>query len=160
MKDSVLVTKYLQTQGIEHIYSSPYQRAVDTIKDYAEKNNMKVICIDDFRERKIDSVWIEDFKTFSINQWKDFNYKFNDGESLKEVQDRNIRALNELLSKHNNQRLAIGSHGTALSTIINYYDSSFGYEQFESFKKLMPWFVKFTFKEYECLNIEMIDLFE
>lgn len=160
LKDRLLVTDYLQSRKIEHIYSSPYQRAVDTIKDYADKNSMKIICIDDFRERKIDSVWIDDFKTFSINQWKDFAYKLNDGESLKEVQDRNIKALNGLLDKHKNQRIAIGSHGAALSTIINYYDSSFGYEQFESIIKLMPWIVKFTFKEYECLNIEMIDLFE
>lgn len=160
MIDRQLVTQFLQTQGIEHVYSSPFKRAIDTIKDYADKNNLTIKYIEDFKERKIDSVWIEDYKAFSKNQWDNFNYKFNDGECLKEVQDRNIKALNELLIKHKNNKIAIGSHGTALCTIINYYDPSFGYKQFESVKILMPWIVKFTFEGQVCNNIEMINLFE
>lgn len=142
------------------IFSSPYLRAIDTIKNFAEKNNFEIVCLDDFKERKIDNIWVEDYSSFAMKQWQDFNYKLSDGECLQEVQDRNIKALKDILAKNKNNKIAIGSHGTALSTIINYYDSSFGYEEFESIKKLMPWIVKFTFNDQLCINIEKINIFQ
>ena len=115
--------------------------------------------IDDFRERKVDSIWIEDFTAFSKAQWADFDYKLSDGESLNEVQSRNISALNSVLEKYKGKNIVIGSHGTALSTIINCYDKSFGYEDFERIRTVMPWIVEFTFKNDECISIKYVDLF-
>lgn len=107
----------------------------------------------------MDSVWIEDFTAFSKAQWADFDYKLSDGESLNEVQSRNISALNSVLGKHKDKNIAIGSHGTALSTIINYYDKSFGYEDFEKIRTVMPWIVEFTFQNDECIAIKYSDIF-
>ena len=120
---------------------------------------MNIEIIDDFRERKVDSVWIEDFISFSKAQWTDFDYKLSDGESLNEVQFRNVSALKNVLKKYNGRNIAIGSHGTALSTIINYYDKSFGYEEFEKIRMVMPWIVEFVFQNDECVSIKHIDLF-
>lgn len=57
------------------------------------------------------------------------------------------------------KKIIIGSHGTAVSTIINYYYNSFGYDDFVSIKNLMPWIVKFIFKGDACIKIEKMDLF-
>ncbi|BCK00698.1 histidine phosphatase family protein [Anaerocolumna chitinilytica] len=160
MKDRVLVTDYLKDKMIDVVLSSPYKRAVDTVKDFADKYNLHIKSVHDFRERKIDSIWIEDFQTFSRRQWADFNYKYSDGEALNEVQKRNISALNAVLIEYQNKNIVVGSHGTALSTIINYYDSSFGYDDFERIKSLMPWVVKFTFKNTDCIGIDKINLFD
>ena len=46
------------------------------------------------------------------------------------VQNRNIEALNEILSDNTDKDIVIGTHGTALSTILNFYDSNFGCEDF------------------------------
>lgn len=56
--------------------------------------------IDDFRGRRVDSVWIEDFIGFCKKQWSDFDYKLSSGESLREVQIRNIEALKQILKEH------------------------------------------------------------
>lgn len=56
--------------------------------------------------------------------------------------------------------IVIGSHGTALSTIINYYDKSFGYNDFEKIRFLMPWIVEFSFEDKKCVGIRMHNLFE
>ena len=53
----------------------------------------------------------------------------------------------------------IGSHGAALSTVIHFYDPSFGYEDFQAIKSLMPWVVKFSFEGDRLLRMEKIDLF-
>lgn len=159
MSDRTLVTKFLSDKQISVLLSSPYKRSVDTIQEFADRSGLSIELIEDFRERMIDSVWIEDFNAFAKQQWADFSYKLSDGECLQEVQDRNIRALNNALEQYSGQNIAIGSHGTALSTIINYYDNSFGYDDFQEIRKLMPWIVHFCFENDTCVKIEKYDLF-
>ena len=159
MADRSLVTEFLTDKKIDVVFSSPYKRSVDTVLEFADKNNLPIRLVDDFRERKIDSTWIEDFNAFAKQQWSDFSYKLSDGECLREVQERNIRALNCVLEQCRGQNIVVGSHGTALSTIINYYDKSFGYSEFQEIKKLMPWIVRFRFENDTCVKIEKYDLF-
>lgn len=159
MADRALVTEFLSDKKITTVFSSPYKRSVDTVKEFADRHNLPILLVDDFRERKIDSVWIEDFNAFAMQQWSDFSYKLSDGECLQEVQERNIRALNRVVEQCRGQNIIIGSHGTALSTIINYYDKSFGYSEFQEIKKLMPWIVHFCFEGDTCVKIEKYDLF-
>lgn len=158
MKDRIKVTNYLLDKKIDVILSSPFIRAVDTVADFAKNVGLSIETVDDFRERKIDNVWIEDFSGFCKKQWSDFNYKLTDGESLNEVQIRNIRALEEIVDKYNGKNIVIGSHGTALSTIINYYDKSFNYDNFNAIRTIMPWVVKFEFEDKNCVFIEEIDM--
>ncbi len=139
IEDSKKVTEYLLDKQITKAFSSPYKRAVDTIKDFATKSNLEINIIDDFRERKIDDGWIEDFNSFAKEQWNNFEYKLPHGESLNEVQKRNIAALHQILKENLNRNIVIGTHGTALSTIINYYDKNYGYSGFERIKQLMPY---------------------
>ena len=160
LKDRKLVTAFLADKGIDVALSSPYKRAIDTIRDFTDSFGLHIDIIDEFRERKVDSEWIEDFVSFSQRQWNDFSYKLSDGECLQEVQDRNVSALRSVLGKYQGKNIIIGSHGTALSTIINYYDNAFGYEDFAKIKSKMPWIVEFEFDENaKLLAIRKHDLF-
>lgn len=156
--DALKVTTYLNDKDIEVVLSSPYKRSIDTIKPFTYRNNMNIELVEDFRERKVDNCWIEDFEGFSKKQWEDFNYKLSDGECLYEVQERNIKALQDVLKRFYGKNIVIGTHGTALSTIIKYYESSYGYKDFNEIRLLMPWIVKFTFDEMTCIKIEKIDI--
>lgn len=125
----------------------------------AGKETIKgIMIVDGFRERKIDSCWIEDFNHFSEMQWKDFDYKLTGGESLREVQDRNIKALTDILREYKNKNVVIGSHGTALSTVIHYYDPTFGFAEFQQIRNLMPWIVKFTFEDEKFMGVVLINI--
>lgn len=155
MEDRKKVTSFLTDKNIDIVISSPFKRAVDTVQDFADKNGLPVEIVEDFRERKVDSGWIEDFASFSKKQWSDFSFKLSDGECLKEVQDRNISALNNVLKQYSGKNIVVGSHGTSLSTIINFYDNSFGYDDFERIRFLMPWIVEFSFDELgNCVDIK------
>lgn len=158
LKDRIKVTNYLLDKKIDVVLSSPYVRAVDTVADFAKNAGLNIETIDDFRERKVDSVWVEDFKAFCKKQWGDFNFKLAGGETLNEVQKRNINALEGVLEKYKGKNIVVGSHGTALSTIINYYDNTFNYDNFDKIVGLMPWVVKFEFDDKSCISIEQIDL--
>ena len=117
--DRKLVTAFLLDKQINVVVSSPYKRAIDTVKDFSDKSGLEIEIIEDFKERKVDSVWIDDFTAFTKNQWIDFNYKLSDGECLSEVQTRNVQAFIELLNRYQGKNIVVGGHGTALSTIIN-----------------------------------------
>lgn len=154
--DSKNICEFLKEKSINKIYSSPYKRAIDTIKELSQNLNIKIEVVDDFRERKISNIWIEDFNKFSKSQWENFEYKLNDGESLNEVQSRNINALHKILNENSNQNIVIGTHGTALSTIINYYDKTFDYLSFTKIKDVMPFIVCMEFEKTNVLNIDYI----
>lgn len=154
LKDRKYVTEFLWDKDIEVALSSPYKRAVDTIKEFADAKGLEIGLIDDFRERKIEDEWIEDFNSFCKKQWEDFSYKLPGGESLREVQKRNIHALWQVLETFNGKNVVIGSHGTALSTIIHYFDPSFGYDEFQEIKNFMPWIVKFFFENKRYLEMQ------
>lgn len=154
LKDRKYVTEFLWDKDIEVALSSPYKRAVDTIKEFADAKGLEIGLIDDFRERKIEDEWIEDFNSFCKKQWEDFSYKLPGGESLREVQKRNIHALWQVLETFNGKNVVIGSHGTALSTIIHYFDPSFGYDEFQEIKNFMPWIVKFSFENKRYLEMQ------
>ena len=42
LQDSYLVTIFLQSKGIDIIFSSPYKRALDTISDFAQKSALEI----------------------------------------------------------------------------------------------------------------------
>lgn len=92
-------------------------------------------------------------------QWTDFNYTFSDGECLAEVQERNITALYEALNKYRNKNIVIGTHGTALSTIINYFDPTYCFKDFMSMVDILPWIVSISFNDISYIDMEKIDLF-
>jgi len=156
IKDSIKVSKYLKSKDITKIYSSPYKRAVDTISNLSSIMNLDVEVVEDLRERKICNEWIEDFNGFTKKQWSDFLFKLEDGECLKEVQDRNIKSLLNILSESHKGNIVIGTHGTALSTIINYYDNTFNYESFNKIKNIMPFIVCIKFNGTNATSIEFI----
>ena len=159
MRDRELVTDFLADKQVDIVLSSPYKRAVDTVAHFASLRDLPITTIADFRERKVDSAWIDDFDAFTRRQWENFNYKLTDGETLAEVQKRNIAALQEVIEHHKSKTVVIGSHGTALSTIINYFVPQFGIEEFTRIKSIMPWIVRFSFMENDCVQIEEYDLF-
>ena len=154
ISDSKKVTEFLKDKNITKIYSSPYKRSIDTINDFASSVNMDISLIEDFRERKISNEWIEDFNGFAKMQWNDFNYRLEDGESLKEVQDRNIRELHKILNENNNENIVIGTHGTALSTILNYFTPSYVCNDFLRIIDFMPYIIRLDFSGVNLVGKE------
>lgn len=160
MADTKLVTKTLKDKNIEAVYSSPFKRAFETVKDLAVSMGLEINVVEDFRERKVDNVWVDDFRAFSRSQWEDFNFKLDCGECLREVQERNIAALYDVLKRNPGRNIAVGSHGTALSTIINYFNPAFRHDDFWAIVDKMPYIMCFKFNNMEYAGMDEIELLE
>jgi len=62
------------------------------------------------------------------------------------VQERNMAALNDILSNDAGKNIVVGTHGTAFSTILNFYDNSFGCEDFLRIIDWMPYVIELDFE--------------
>lgn len=160
LRDRALAAEFLADKDIDAVLSSPYRRAVETVREFADIHGLAVIPAEDFRERCIADVWIDDFREYTRRQWEDFDFRLEGGESLREVESRNIAALTEVLRQYDGKNVAVGTHGTALSTIIHHFVPSFGWTEFDRIRGKMPWAVHFTFDGGQCLRIEGHDLFD
>lgn len=158
LQDSQEIVKQFQDVRIDHLFSSPYKRSIDTITPLAQFCEKEIVIVDDFRERKITDRWIEDFTGFTEKQWTDFSYHLPGGESLQQVQERNILALEQILQEYNNQTIVIGTHGTALATILNFYIPSFGLADFNRIKHIFPYMIRLEFNHLTLLSSTDISL--
>ena len=158
MRDRALVTAFLADKQVDAVLASPYKRAVDTVAHYADAHGMDIVTIDGFRERGTNG-WVKDFEAFTRSQWADFDFGRENGETLREVQARCAKALEEVLERYAGQTVIVGAHGTALSCTVNAYQPAFGVNDFMRILPLTPWVVRFDFDGKACVGIEEYDLF-
>ena len=141
LKSREVVVETLKNIHVDGFYSSPYKRSVDTIQTVADFFGMPIRTDERFCERGVgtwENGWLE-------KRWADFYCAEEGGECLSCVQSRNVEALKEVLNENAGKTIVIGTHGTALSTILNYYDHSFGLEDFLRIVNWMPYIVELTF---------------
>ncbi len=110
-----ILSKIKELEDVDVVISSNYVRAMATAKYIADKNNKKLIVMDDFGERKSGiRSWDELPLNFEDKQFKDENYKLPNGESRKEVAKRMLYALSCIIDQYKGKKIAIISHGTAM----------------------------------------------
>ena len=143
LEDSHKVTEILKDKNVDVFISSPYKRSFDSIKPAADFFSKQIQTDERLRERKAGSNG-NNHEMFK-KRWADFNFVEPDGESIGAVQKRNIEAINEILEKYEGKTIVIGTHGTALSSIINYYEHSFNAQSFMEIIDFMPWILKMEF---------------
>lgn len=155
LRDSLEVTRVLKNKNVDVLISSPYKRSMDTIGDLAKTLGKEIFTDDDLRERNAGSWHGDNFLEYIKNQWADFNYHIKDGESLNEVQLRNIRALKKVLSSHKGENVVIATHGTALSTILNFYYPQYDFECFVKIIDFMPFVIRLDFEGEDIIGAQV-----
>lgn len=116
--------------NLDVVWSSNYVRAMSTAKYFAYKNDLKVNVTDKLGER-IHGIksWDELPSDFEMHQFEDENYKLENGESQKEVRERLVSFISNLLNENKNKKILIVGHSTATAFFlkkwceISYIDS-------------------------------------
>lgn len=152
VQDSKIVLDFLKDKEIDVFYSSPYKRSIDTIADTAVFYGMQIITDERLRERE-KGVEGNNHGMFE-KRWANHDYHEENGESINMVQQRNISAITEILAGNKGKRIVIGTHGTALSTILNYYHPEFGCKDFLRIIDWMPYIIELDFDEDTLLSIK------
>lgn len=142
--DSKIVFDFLKDKKIDVFYCSPYKRSLDTIADTAAYYEKEIITDVRLRERE-KGINGNSYGMFE-KRWNDHDYHEENGESIRMVQERNIAALSEILAKNKNKNIVIGTHGTALSTMLNFYNPNFGCNDFLRIIDWMPYIIELDFE--------------
>lgn len=142
-KDSALVLEILKDLPVDEFYSSPYRRSYDTIAPAAEYFGKTIRIVEDFHERVAGENG--NIKEMFEKRWADFDFCEEGGESLNSVQKRNINALHTVLKENDGKSIVIGTHGTALSSILNYFNPDFNVNCFFRIIDWMPYIIELDF---------------
>ena len=142
-RDSEVVFEFFKDKHIDYFYCSPYLRSIDTIKKTTDHFNKDIHLDERLRERE-KGAGGNNYEIFK-KRWADHDYHEENGESISAVQKRNIEALKEILNQNPGKTVVIGTHGTALSSIINYYKPDFGFDDFMRLIDWMPYILEMDF---------------
>lgn len=120
-----------ELNNIDNVIASNYVRAIATAKYIAFNNKKDIEVIPEFGERKFGNInsWSDLPKDFSDKQIKDWDYKFEGGESFNEVCERMYFALQSVLKKYKGKKIFIVSHGTAISVLFSKIADVFFYDE-------------------------------
>ena len=151
-RDSGVVLEFLKDKEIDVFYCSPYKRSMDTIAEAADFFGKEIITDERLRERE-KGINGNNHGMFQ-KRWENHSYHEEGGESIQMVQGRNISALKEILSNNQEKNIVIGTHGTALSSILNYYNSDFGCGDFLRIIDWMPYIIELDFEKNEFRGLQ------
>lgn len=148
------VKELLEGKNIKVFISSPYKRAVETIKEAAKADGIEILLEECFKERVLAENPVGDFEKVLNELWKNPDLALPGGESNRQAQRRGVEGLLEVLRKYEGKSIAIGTHGNIMTLIMNYFDSKYDYE---FWKKLsMPDIYKLIFEGQELQTIQRI----
>ncbi len=143
LEDRRVVLDFLRNKQVDVFYCSPYRRSLDTIRETAEFYGRPIHTDERLRERE--AAPGGNNRELFQRRWANFDWHEPGGESLRSVQERNIAALTEILERNQEKTIVIGTHGTALSTILNHYDSAYNCDSFLRIIDWMPFVVELDF---------------
>lgn len=107
-----------ELQNIDVVYTSNLVRTLSTAKYLCYNQNLKVNIDDRFDERRVGIYNDNQVTDWFIRQYYDPNYKTVGGESQIDVRNRVYDGLLDILSKHKDKRVAIFSHGYAITFLL------------------------------------------
>ena len=143
-KRAEILSNEEELQNLHTIYASNCVRTLQTAKYIIEKQNLKVNIDERFDERRVGKPNDGKIKDWFVRQYIDENYKTEGGESQKEVRARFSKAFEEVINKNKGKRVAIFSHGYAITFFIMKW-CKFEYIEEKDF-------MKFTYKDKVIFN--------
>ena len=149
-EDVKVVLDFLRDRPVDAFYCSPYRRSLDTVRASAEHFGLPIHTDERLRERE--AAPGGNVRELFRKRWEDFDWHEPGGESLRSVQERNIAALTEILTANREKTVVIGTHGTALSTILNYYEPDYHCDSFLRIIDWMPFVVELDFEGTQFLR--------
>lgn len=147
-KDAERMTEILLKEDIDHIISSSYIRARQTVERLARHLLINIQIDSRFRERDL-AARDYHFEKPSEAMQKVFaepDFRFPGGESNSEVQRRGVSALRDVVSKFKGKKVVVGIHGNIMTCTMQFFDQRYDYEFWKQTTK--PDIYKLTINEH------------
>jgi probable phosphoglycerate mutase len=112
---------------VKAIYSSPLERCQETAEIIARHHRPGVVTVDDLGEIRYGDWQGRSFKTlYRTKAWVELmqrpaDFRFPNGETIREAQTRGVGAIEVLRSKHKADMVVVASHADMIRLIVAAY---------------------------------------
>lgn len=106
--------------GVEALASSPFVRAIDTLRPYADAAGLPILVDEDLRERALGG-WLDDpaaVEEAVRRMHADLDFRLEGGETGRACIARFEQALTRVAAAQPDATIAVGSHGGVLSHLL------------------------------------------
>lgn len=125
------IVDFFVHKNIGAIVSSPFKRAVETIKPFAEIARIDIELDERLKERILSSENLEDWLTKLEQTYQDMSLRFAGGESSRKAMNRGIAVIEELASRSATNIIVV-THGALLSLILKHYNEAIGFNDWKN----------------------------
>jgi len=153
-QDALSIMNILKDEEINVFISSPYKRAVDTIRPLADSYGFEIVIEEDLKERNIGEFSPTSFIEAKRQVYDNFSFTFPQGESSIDAQSRAVNILSKILGSYTGQRIVIGTHGDIMTLMINFFDKSYGFDFWQSTS--MPDVYRMEFEDLEMIDVKRL----
>ncbi|GEN56181.1 phosphoglycerate mutase [Halolactibacillus alkaliphilus] len=128
------LAEYLDKEGIQpkKLLSSPYMRAVETIRPYARQYELAVIKDPRLQEQVLSDQPVDDYIGVVKASFSDPDYKLPGGESAKDALCRFKEVINEYSEE--DASIAIVTHGHLLALYLHEINPDFNFKDWQVLK--------------------------
>ncbi|SHG29796.1 histidine phosphatase family protein [Ornithinibacillus halophilus] len=126
------ISEFLSDKQVDRIISSPYLRAVQSIKHYATSKDLDIETDNRLTERVLSSTYFPDWMDKLEATFKDMDLTYEGGESSNEAMKRIVEVVNDVVASRSRNTIIV-AHGGIISLLLHHYDKNFG---FEAWKRL------------------------
>lgn len=131
-EDANRVADILQQYPIGAIYSSPFQRSLQTITPLATRLDLPVHIAPGLRERRLGNSPTEDFFGAVEATWRDPSFAHPEGESNAAAQQRGLAVVRQLQRQHMTEHIVLSTHGNLMALTLQGFDPSIDFAFWKS----------------------------
>jgi 2,3-bisphosphoglycerate-dependent phosphoglycerate mutase len=121
----------LAALGIDALYSSPFERARQSLAPFAASSGIPVKIDARLAERRLAARDLPDWVEHIRRSFDDFDHRAPGGESLREAQARGLAAIEDIAGAGHG-RPAACTHGNLLSALLRSIDGRFGFGDWQA----------------------------
>lgn len=150
-----LISLFREVQP-DYIYTSPYRRAIETVQPVAEHYGLPIEEAEAFQERLLAPGQLDDFQQAVEYVWNHPDKNPYGGESNDIAQYRVVSGTQQLIRKHTNETVVVGTHGNIMVLLMQHFDPAYDYSFWS--RLAMPAVYRLVFDGERCLQIEEVSL--
>ncbi|MRH42477.1 histidine phosphatase family protein [Aquibacillus halophilus] len=118
---------------VDRIISSPYLRAIESIKPYADKHNISIEIDNRLQERILSEEPVDDWMEVLEQSFSDLDFNLPGGESSNDARERSISLIEEITSADSTDTIVIVTHGNLLAILLKEFQVDIGFTHWKGF---------------------------
>lgn len=139
VEQAIGIANTLQNTHLDAIISSSSPRAIQTVQPLADLKKMPIQTNSAFQELDVhldrSQISKEEARESVLNILTTPSFAYPNGESRRDVEQRSLPALFQLLKDYDEQTVLLCSHGIAITILLSALDPSIGYDFWKAMKK-------------------------